>query len=745
MEGSQPVAAFRYRAFISYSHRDEAFAVWLHRALETYRVPSRLVGTRTAHGTVPPRLNPIFRDREELASATDLGRKVDEALKNSENLIVICSPASATSRWVDDEVRAYKRMGRAERIFCLIVDGEPNASDLPGRESTECFCPALRFRFDANGQPTRERTEPIAADARAGKDGKPNAQLKLIAGMLDIGFDALKQREQRRQIRKLTAIAALALTVMAMTIVLAVLALISRHAAVLARHNAIAAEHTAVIARDDAERRQAQAQDLLGFMLGDLRKKLATVGRLDLMSSVDNKATAYFATLKPRDLTDTALEQQARLLMDIGQVRLAKGELPDAAAAFHEALDRTSALYVRAPDNGNRLFDRAQAEYWVGFAAMQKGDNDTAQAMFRKYYDSALKLAMMNRGNFEWQKEVAYGLQGLAVMDKKLGRIAEAQRSMQEQRTLYHDWLEQRPGDLQLRYEAGNVVSWLGSLELEQGQLRAAESDFVEQVRELRQNMAADPGNATWQADSVDALGLLADVQARRGELAQARANSAAATALAAALNARDPENNDWRESLALCNVQDSVLDAVDHPRKAIQEAEFAQSLLAAAHAKDPRSLTVTQGLAHAQNQLAKLALSRGDADSAAKHVASALALIEPALRDDKDEDLRLDIAQSWLLKGEIAKHNGQSGEARSAWTQARELLVADSKPEVAFKRLDLLVRVLQRLGRGDEAMPYLKRLGAAGYVPLQPWPDDSGKRADTRRAQRTNTGNIRR
>lgn len=92
---------FRYRAFVSYSHRDETWARWLHKAIETYRVPSRLVGTTTAAGVIPRRLAPIFRDRDELPSATDLGGKVDEALAASANLIVICSPAAATSRWVD--------------------------------------------------------------------------------------------------------------------------------------------------------------------------------------------------------------------------------------------------------------------------------------------------------------------------------------------------------------------------------------------------------------------------------------------------------------------------------------------------------------------------------------------------------------------------------------------------------------------------------------------------------------------
>ena len=64
---------FKYRAFISYSHSDEKWAKWLHHGLETYRMPKRLVGTVTEFGPVPQRMTPVFRDRDELASATNLG------------------------------------------------------------------------------------------------------------------------------------------------------------------------------------------------------------------------------------------------------------------------------------------------------------------------------------------------------------------------------------------------------------------------------------------------------------------------------------------------------------------------------------------------------------------------------------------------------------------------------------------------------------------------------------------------
>ena len=97
----------KYRAFISYSHRDSRWASWLHSSLERYRPPKALVGTVTARGEVPRRLAPIFRDRDELASATDLGTLINAALEGSACQIVLCSPPAAKSKWVNEEILAF--------------------------------------------------------------------------------------------------------------------------------------------------------------------------------------------------------------------------------------------------------------------------------------------------------------------------------------------------------------------------------------------------------------------------------------------------------------------------------------------------------------------------------------------------------------------------------------------------------------------------------------------------------------
>lgn len=229
----------KYWAFLSYSHTDKKWGDWLHKGLETYRVPRRLIGKESRDGKVPERVYPVFRDREELPVSADLGSNINEALRESRYLIVICSPRSAQSRWVGEEIKTFKKLGREDRILALIVDGEPNASDgKPGFSvEDECFPEAMRYRM-VDGEPSEVRSEPIAADAREGKDGRHNAKLKLLAGLLGVNYDDLKQREQERRLRRARIVVASAVVLIGIFAVLSVALFFKEREATRARDEA---------------------------------------------------------------------------------------------------------------------------------------------------------------------------------------------------------------------------------------------------------------------------------------------------------------------------------------------------------------------------------------------------------------------------------------------------------------------------------------------------------------------------
>ncbi|WP_164155420.1 toll/interleukin-1 receptor domain-containing protein, partial [Sandarakinorhabdus rubra] len=224
----------RYSAFISYNHRDKAAAQRLLKALETWRVPGRLHGRETPWGPLGARLAPVFRDRDEFATSSDLAESVRHALAQSANLIIICSPNGARSKWVNAEIREFTRLGRRQRIQCLIVSGASNSGD----PETECLPPAL---FEDGG------SEPLAADVRPGGDGWTDARLKLIAGLINIPFSDLKQRDLQRRQRRMALIATASAIGFAGMTALAAAALLSRAEAV--RQRDIAQEKTATAER----------------------------------------------------------------------------------------------------------------------------------------------------------------------------------------------------------------------------------------------------------------------------------------------------------------------------------------------------------------------------------------------------------------------------------------------------------------------------------------------------------------
>ena len=197
---------FRYQAFISYSSKDADVVKWLHRKLETYRLPRSLVGRPGRDGPVTKTLFPIFRDRDELPLAADLGATIEDALRCSRYLIVVCSKNAAQSRWVNEEIRYFKSLGRDDRIFAIMLDGVPNGSDNPTTANEECFPIALRHQLAPDGAPTGPRVEPICGDLRPGGDGKRVSFLKAVAGIVGIGYNALAQREIKRRRRRQAAL-----------------------------------------------------------------------------------------------------------------------------------------------------------------------------------------------------------------------------------------------------------------------------------------------------------------------------------------------------------------------------------------------------------------------------------------------------------------------------------------------------------------------------------------------------------
>lgn len=696
MDKSDP----RNRAFISYSHADGTWARWLHRSLESYRTPKYL---STADGIDPPpaRLTPIFRDREDLASSADLSERIRQALEDSMNLIVICSPQAARSRWVNQEIEVFKRLGRADRVFALIVDGDPDEAGGP----RDCFPPALRARYDSAGKQIGGRGEPVAADVRKSGDGKSLARLKIIAGLLNVGLDQLRRREVQRRQRRMAAITAGSLSVSALTIWLAV---------------------DATLARGEAEQRRQQADDLLGFMVGDLRQRLEPIGRLDLLEDVSREAMRYFATVNVARLTDSELARQARVMRHVGEIRMSQLDYPEALRALEQAYERSAALQENRPRDGQRLFDRAQNEFWIGYLHWRNGDLAVARHWLTKYRDSSIELHRLDSERIDWAREVAYGHHNLAVLDEESGDLESASAGFSRELDILRRLEELEPSG-ELRGDVADAVSWLGNIALKQGRLTEGLEHYRRSLQVLQELQRTDMADRNHQFDVAHAMVRVVNALSMTGATAEAGQLADEAIASFDALAAHDPDNVNWKRSGIPPRIQKGYLllaaGRAEASRTLTQAAIRTLKQLIEKNAEDHH---VHEQLANANLLLARIDRAEGNYRQSLRQLDLALSTFA-RLRDAgrMDEARLAGMAAAYILRGEVHRLTG--GKSDESWLAAESLLqkaVAGTRSPVV---LDPWARLLALRGRKAEYEAVRGVLEAQAYRPIVPWPPSSG------------------
>jgi tetratricopeptide (TPR) repeat protein len=458
----------KYAAFISYSHHDRRWAEWLHRAIEAYRPPKGLAAV-DGPGESPAALKPVFLDRAELPSSSDLAGTVRAALEESAALIVICSAAAAQSRWVNEEVRAFKALGRGSRIFCLVVEGEPVTG--------ECFPPALRYEVQDGTVTDKPAGEPLAADVRPGKDDRTSARLKIVAGLLGVPLDRLRQRELARRQRRLAVITAVSVAGCVAFGALAFAALRARTEAerqrLIAEQQALTARRTAdfmkslfavadpseargnsITAREVLDRGARQIESQLKdtpLVRADLTTTLGEVYASLGLYNESMKLLGYAAAI-PAVSPDVA----ARTLVAFGELQYERGDYAAALSALGQA---TRALGTPGVSDAS-----LQMRALSTFADVYYAQDNISKA--RHYFEQVLALA--SRQSMRDPSMRARAFEGIAQADLSEKQFDTAATGFQKALT------EQLAATGELHPRVSEIFNQLGSLEYLRGRPTAA-------------------------------------------------------------------------------------------------------------------------------------------------------------------------------------------------------------------------------------------------------------------------------
>lgn len=184
---------YKYFAFISYNSKDTEWGKKVQKKLEHYRMPATLC---SEHGWKRTPIKPVFFAPTDIQPG-GLSEELQERLRASRNLIVICSPNSAKSEWVGKEIEFFHKLGRTNQIHFFIVEGEPHS----GNPDTECFNPII----DELGLPEILGANIHEKIYRWPWMNKERAYVQLISKLLGVEFDAIWQRHKRLLIQKAIA------------------------------------------------------------------------------------------------------------------------------------------------------------------------------------------------------------------------------------------------------------------------------------------------------------------------------------------------------------------------------------------------------------------------------------------------------------------------------------------------------------------------------------------------------------
>jgi len=478
------------------------------------------------------------------------------------------------------------------------------------------------------------------------------------------------------------------------------------------RAAAIAAEARAVAARADAEHRRDQAEGLIEFMIGDLRRKLEPVGRLDILDDVANRTLEYVDGLEPATLTASELARNAKAVNQLGEVRVGQGKSPEALALFRRSLVLTAAAVKREPRNPDALLVHGETHYWLANGLRLLGKYDEALVHMREYMKTGDALALLDPKNEKYQLERAYGHSGVGVILEAKGDLKEAAQHYRVSLEVKQLLADRAPGNADAQAELARAFNKVGVNYYRLADLRTS-NEYLRREHEIYGSLVArEPQQMKWKERLAYSKAYLARGLAMTGETEAALALLREELVIETELAERDPANVEWQRATAMttAGIGLRLVDRGDL-EQAIPLLAAASSKIAAVRRLAPTRASFELDAAYIDGEYGRALAARGDARGST--------LLQRAL--ETAERRRQDSAAPPHL-GRIALYLGDAlsrtrpAAAPAFWQQAaRDLPPLAGTTDPA--QLATWVRVLSRLQREDEARAILARLRLSGYA----------------------------
>jgi tetratricopeptide (TPR) repeat protein len=394
----------KYRAFLSYSHRDTVWAKWLHARLEGFRIDKDLSERETPLGQVPKTLRPIFRDREDFSGGHTLADATVTALDASAALIVLCSTVSAGRPAVNEEVRLFRFHHPDRPVIPVIIDGT----------APDSFPPALRYELATDGTITDRPVTILGPDLRDSADGKNLGLAKTVAGLTGLSPDDVFRRAERARRWRVRIWAGLAGVFLFL---------------------AIAAAGSAVYAWQQLKTNEAflnaalkTATEIVNTAVAQAEKyNVPRTATLELLV----KAEALFDDMARFGRPTPELRyRKAWMLIEFARNYEVLGDTGKQLTHAAEAYRLLAGLAAEKPDDATYQRDLSVSYNEIGDVLVAQGNLPEALKSFGDGLAIRDRLAKADPGNAGWRRDLIVSCVKLASIDKTGARtfLARAQQ-----------------------------------------------------------------------------------------------------------------------------------------------------------------------------------------------------------------------------------------------------------------------------------------------------------------------------
>jgi DNA-binding winged helix-turn-helix (wHTH) protein len=302
--------------------------------------------------------------------------------------------------------------------------------------------------------------------------------------------------------------------------------------------------YRSVEAEQQAQAKRLAAEDLLGFMVGDFADKLRSIGRMDLLDGVSNKALDYFREADS-SLSEAALFRHGQTLEAMGEVAYSRGRVDEAEKALLAARDKLLPLLSGSTDQLELLKTLGANAFWLGQLKYDQSDWQGTRPWFEAYLQHSQAMYRLAPDNSEALMELSYAHNSLGSLSMELQDFSKARQGFEESLRLKLIALAESPDDPQLLADVADTRSWLASAASADGDILAALT--------IHQQILAELGGDEQISEAYLAERLVANLRVyvelltRIDRQDEAFRTAAFAFKVAEQALKQDPENMLWR------------------------------------------------------------------------------------------------------------------------------------------------------------------------------------------------------